>query len=54
MQEITLHNILLDSKQEPEALEKACMNINPNEEPAWTKDENLFTWLKKIQYCYVK
>ncbi len=37
-----------DSKQKREALEKAYVNINPNEEPMWTKDENLITWLKKF------
>jgi integrase/recombinase XerD len=37
-----------DSKQKREALEKAYVNINPNEEPIWTNDENLVTWLKKF------
>ena len=37
-----------DSKQKREALEKAYVNVNPNEEPIWTKDENLVTWLKKF------
>jgi site-specific recombinase XerD len=37
-----------DSKQKREALEKAYVNVNPNEEPMWTKDENLITWLKKF------
>ena len=37
-----------DSKQKREALEKAYVNVNPNEEPIWTKDETLVTWLKKF------
>jgi site-specific recombinase XerD len=37
-----------DSKQKREALEKAYVNVNPNEKPMWTKDENLITWLKKF------
>jgi site-specific recombinase XerD len=37
-----------DSKQKREALEKAYLNINPDEAPIWTKDENLVTWLKKF------
>jgi len=37
-----------DSKQKREALEKAYVNVNPNEEPIWTKDETLVAWLKKF------
>ncbi len=37
-----------DSKQKREALEKAYVNVNPDEEPMWRKDENLITWLKKF------
>ena len=37
-----------DSKQKREALEKAYVNVNPNEEQIWTKDETLVTWLKKF------
>jgi integrase/recombinase XerD len=37
-----------DSKQKRKALEKAYINVNPDEEPMWTKDENLITWLKKF------
>ncbi len=37
-----------DSKQKRDALEKAYVNVNPDEEPMWTKDENLITWLKKF------
>ena len=37
-----------DSKQKREALEKAYVNVNPDEQPIWTKDENLVTWLKKF------
>ncbi len=37
-----------DSMQKRKAIEKAYVNINPNEEPAWTKDENLISWLKRF------
>lgn len=37
-----------DSKQKREASEKAYVNVNPDEEPMWTKDANLLTWLKKF------
>lgn len=37
-----------DSKQKRDALEKAYVNVNPNEEPIWTKDANLITWLKRF------
>lgn len=37
-----------DSKQKRKALEKAYVNVNPNEEAKWTKDENLITWLKQF------
>jgi len=37
-----------DSKQKREAIEKAYVNINPNEEPHWTQDDNLLTWLKSF------
>lgn len=37
-----------DSKQKCEALEKAYVEVNPNEEAKWLKDENLITWLKKF------
>jgi integrase/recombinase XerD len=37
-----------DSKLKREALEKAYINVNPNEEPIWMKNENLVTWLKKF------
>lgn len=37
-----------DSKQKREALEKAYVNVNPDEEPIWTKDANLITWLKRF------
>ena len=30
-----------DSKQKRQAIEKAYVNVNPDEEPMWTKDENL-------------
>lgn len=37
-----------DSKQKREALEKAYVDVNPNEEAMWLKDENLITWLKRF------
>jgi len=37
-----------DSKQKRQAIEKAYVNVNPDEEPMWTKDENLVSWLKKF------
>jgi len=37
-----------DSKQKREALEKAYVNVNPDEVPIWVKDENLINWLKKF------
>ena len=37
-----------DSKQKRIAIEKVYVNVNPNEEPAWIKDENLISWLKRF------
>ncbi len=37
-----------DSKQKREALENVYVNVNPDEEPKWAKDENLIAWLKKF------
>lgn len=37
-----------DSKQKREALEKAYININPNEEPTWIENAGLITWLKSF------
>lgn len=37
-----------DSKQKRKALEKAYVNVNPNEEAKWTQDESLITWLKQF------
>jgi site-specific recombinase XerD len=37
-----------DSKQKRQAIEKAYVNVNPDEEPMWTRDENLVSWLKKF------
>jgi site-specific recombinase XerD len=37
-----------DSKQKRIAIEKAYVNINPNEKPLWSKDENLISWLKRF------
>jgi site-specific recombinase XerD len=37
-----------DSKQKRLALEKAYVQVNPNEKPMWTEDENLITWLKRF------
>ena len=38
----------VDSKQKREAIEKVYVNVSPNEEPRWTQDDNLLTWLKKF------
>ena len=38
----------VDSKQKRKALEKAYVNINPDETAKWTKNENLIMWLKKF------
>jgi site-specific recombinase XerD len=35
-----------DSRQKREALAKAYVNVNPDEEPVWTRDANLINWLK--------
>jgi site-specific recombinase XerD len=35
-----------DSKQKRIALEKAYVNLNPNEKPIWENNQNLVTWLK--------
>jgi site-specific recombinase XerD len=37
-----------DSQQKRKALEKAYVNINPDQEPIWTKNENLISWLKRF------
>ncbi len=37
-----------DSKQKRKALEKAYVNVNPNETAKWTKNESLMMWLKKF------
>lgn len=37
-----------DSKQKRKAIEKAYVNVNPDEEPIWTENENLITWLKRF------
>lgn len=37
-----------DSKQKREALEKAYININPDEKPIWNENVNLITWLKSF------
>lgn len=37
-----------DSKQKRDALEKAYIDVNPNEEAMWLKDVNLITLLKKF------
>jgi site-specific recombinase XerD len=37
-----------DSKQKRDALEKAYVEVNPNEEALWLKDENLVSWLKSF------
>lgn len=37
-----------DSKQKREALEKAYVTINPNEEASWVNNVELLEWLKKF------
>lgn len=37
-----------DSRQKRKALEKAYVDINPDEEPMWAKNENLISWLKRF------
>jgi len=37
-----------DSKQKREALEKAYIDVNPDDEPKWVGNEDLITWLKKF------
>ena len=37
-----------DSQQKRRAIEKAYANVNPGEEPIWTRNENLISWLKKF------
>lgn len=37
-----------DSKQKRKALEKAYVDINPDEEPIWARNENLIGWLKRF------
>lgn len=37
-----------DSKQKRKALEKAYVDINPDEEPIWAMNENLISWLKRF------
>jgi len=35
-----------DSKQKREAIEKAYVNINPEEKPVWEGNMNILNWLK--------
>lgn len=37
-----------DSRQKRQALEAAYVEVNPNEEPLWTNNENLISWLKQF------
>ncbi len=37
-----------DSKYKRIALEKAYVDVNPDEEPTWVNNENLISWLKKF------
>jgi len=37
-----------DSKHKRLALEKAYVDVNPDEEPTWVNNENLISWLKKF------
>jgi len=36
------------SKQKRDALEKAYVDVNPDDEAMWLKDENLISWLKRF------
>jgi integrase/recombinase XerD len=38
----------VDSKQKRNALEKAYVDVNSNEELIWIKNANLVTWLKRF------
>ena len=38
----------VDSKHKRTALEKAYVNVNPDEEPLWTQNDGLITWLKQF------
>ena len=37
-----------DSKQKRQALEKAYVEINPNEKPMWEENDSLLSWLKSF------
>jgi len=37
-----------DSKQKRAALEKAYVEVNPNEKSMWLENENLISWLKRF------
>lgn len=37
-----------DSKQKREALERAYVNVNPDEEAIWTENNDLLAWLKRF------
>ncbi|MEC1718633.1 tyrosine-type recombinase/integrase, partial [Schinkia azotoformans] len=38
----------IDSKQKREAIEKAYVDVTPNEEPMWVNNTDLLTWLKRF------
>lgn len=37
-----------DSKQKRQALEKAYVEVNPDEKPMWKENENMLSWLKSF------
>jgi site-specific recombinase XerD len=37
-----------DSRQKRVALEKAYVDVHPNEQPLWENNESLLSWLKKF------
>jgi integrase len=37
-----------DSKQKREAIENAYVDVLPNEEPKWHKNEDLLSWLRSF------
>lgn len=37
-----------DSKQKRDAIEKAYVDVSPNEEPVWQNNDNLLTWLRSF------
>ena len=38
----------VDSMQKRKALEKAYVNVNPDQKPSWIKNDSLISWLQKF------